>query len=294
MARSLPEFLLERLKEVKPDADFSGELPKIHSSTGETYFAKLGSPPENEQYIGEAQSLQAMDAAAPGLVPKVFSYGVDAKGNPYFISEYKNMTGLSGEAANVLATRLATELHQYKSKKGFGFEVPTYCGATRQKNGWYESWEQCYDALIGNLLEGLSKKGYDHIVRQGQEIRDKVIPKLLGQLDVDPVLLHGDLWSGNVGVDSSTGKPVIFDPSSYYGHNEADLAIARLFGGFPRSFYETYQKYQPKSEPVSQYSMRGELYELYHYLNHTLLFGAGYARSAQENMNRLLSTTSNL
>jgi len=177
MARSLPEFLLERLKEVKPDADFSGGLPKIQSSTGETYFyfVKLGSPPENEQYVGEAQSLQAMDAAAPGLVPKVLSYGVDAKGNPNFISEYKNMTGLYGETANVLAKRLATELHQYKSKKGFGFEVPTYCGATRQKSGWYESWEQCYDAMIGNLLEGLSKKGYDDIVRQGQEIRDKYV-----------------------------------------------------------------------------------------------------------------------
>lgn len=173
MGGSLPEFLLERLEEVKPDADFSGKLPKIQSSTGETYFVKQGSPRESEQYVGEAQSLQAMDAAAPGLAPKIFSYGVDAEGNPYWISEYKSMTRISGESANDLAKRLATELHQYRSKKGFGFEVPTYCGATRQKNGWYESWEQCYDAMIGNLLEGLSRKGYSEIVHQGQGIREK-------------------------------------------------------------------------------------------------------------------------
>ena len=30
------------------------------------------------------------------------------------------------------------------------------------------------------------------------------------------------IQSGNVGVDKSTGQPIIFDPASYYGHNEAE------------------------------------------------------------------------
>lgn len=29
----------------------------------------------------------------------------------------------------------------------------------------------------------------------------------------------------------------------------------------------------PKSEPVEQYDLRADLYELYHYFNHTVLFG---------------------
>ena len=29
----------------------------------------------------------------------------------------------------------------------------------------------------------------------------------------------------------------------------------------------------PKTEPVDQYELRGDLYELFHYLNHTVLFG---------------------
>lgn len=29
----------------------------------------------------------------------------------------------------------------------------------------------------------------------------------------------------------------------------------------------------PKSEPLEQYDLRADLYELYHYLNHTVLFG---------------------
>lgn len=46
-----------------------------------------------------------------------------------------------------------------------------------------------------------------------------------------PVILHGDLWSGNAGYDETTCTPVIFDPASYYGHNEADLGITHMFGG---------------------------------------------------------------
>jgi len=29
----------------------------------------------------------------------------------------------------------------------------------------------------------------------------------------------------------------------------------------------------PKTEPVDQYELRGDLYELFHHLNHTVLFG---------------------
>lgn len=28
--------------------------------------------------------------------------------------------------------------------------------------------------------------------------------------------------SGNTGTERATGQPVIFDPASYYGHNEAE------------------------------------------------------------------------
>ena len=95
-------------------------------------------------------------------------------------------------------------------------------------------------------------------------------------------------------MDSKTGEPVIFDPSSFFGHNEAEcvpakcftnllqhilhilcsLAIARIFGGFPDSFFSTYHKFIPKTEPIDQYELRVDLYELFHYLNHALIFGS--------------------
>ncbi|KAJ7225281.1 fructosamine kinase PKL/CAK/FruK [Mycena pura] len=276
---SIPTILLQQLQTLDPGAEFSGTPPRIVSSTGTHYYAKLGSPAEQEQYLGEAESLKHIDAAAPRLAPRVLASGVDGD-RPYMISEYKNLTAVGKAAAKELAKRLATELHRYKSLEGFGFAVPTYCGATRLQNGRFHSWEACFGALVGDLLAQLAKKGrYASLCAKGERIQQEVIPRLLGArpLVIQPVLLHGDLWSGNIG-QSEDGDPVIFDPASYYGHNEADLAIARIFGGFPESFFKTYHEHLPKTEPVEQYDLRSDLYQLFHYLNHTLLFGVNLQR----------------
>ena len=71
--------------------------------------------------------------------------------------------------------------------------------------------------------------------------------------------------------DMSTFSPlynivvVIFDPASFYGHHEFDLAIAGMFGGFTTQFYDTYHQLIPKAEG---FAVRHKLYTLFHYLNH--------------------------
>ncbi|KAJ7631122.1 fructosamine kinase PKL/CAK/FruK [Roridomyces roridus] len=283
------KILLDQLHKLDDGADFKGSPPRITSSSGAQYFAKIGEESEAEQYAGEAESLKQIALAAPGLAPHVLATGTHER-RPYMISEYKDLTSLSDTAARRLGKRLATELHQYKGPNGFGFEVPTYCGATRLENGLFDTWEACYSAMIGDLLSQLEKEGsFPSLCARGQMVRKEVIPKLLGPLVIQPVLLHGDLWSGNMGCEVGSGEPVIFDPASYFGHNEADLAIARIFGGVPKGFFETYHEHLPKTEPVDQYHLRGELYQLFHYLNHTLLFGGHYASSAQRKMDTLLS-----
>ena len=154
---SISQFIQEVLEEIEPNAIFTGPLPKVKSSNGKTYFVKMGSPSEAEQYIGEAESLKAMGAGAPGLVPAVYKCGMK-DGRPYFISDYKEMG--SGKAASVLAKRLATEMHRYANPNGkFGFEIPTYCGATRLQNGWFDTWEECYSSMMKDLVNQLKKRG---------------------------------------------------------------------------------------------------------------------------------------
>ena len=69
------------------------------------------------------------------------------------------------------------------------------------------------------------------------------------------------------------GEPVLFDPAAYYGCRETDLAMTRLFGGFSRAFYRAYEEVLPLSPGFEE---RVKLYNLYHLLNHALMFGGGY------------------
>jgi protein-ribulosamine 3-kinase len=169
MSRDLPGILLQHLKTLEPEAQFSVTLPLVQSSSGKKYFAKVGTPDEKDQYIGEAESLNAMSIAAPGLSPRVLAYG-ETEGRPYFLSEYKDIGRLSHTAAETLGKRLAEELHKYRSTKGFGFDVPTYCGATRQENGWFKTWAECFDALMGGLLTKLGR-GLGDLRAKGEEVR---------------------------------------------------------------------------------------------------------------------------
>ena len=66
--------------------------------------------------------------------------------------------------------------------------------------------------------------------RLGAIVVDRVVPLLIKDIEVKPALLHGDLWSGNWAINSETNEPVIFDPASYYGHNEMELSIMTMFG----------------------------------------------------------------
>ena len=59
--------------------------------------------------------------------------------------------------------------------------------------------------------------------------------------------------------------PVVFDPGSFYGHHEFDLAITRMFGGFSNRFYDAYHDVIPQE---MGFAARQKLYLLFHYLNH--------------------------
>ena len=73
------------------------------------------------------------------------------------------------------------------------------------------------------------------------------------------------------------GNPCIIDPAVYYGHREADLAMTKLFGGYPEEFYRSYNETYPLNEG---WEYRENIYKLYHVLNHLNLFGKGYYSQA--------------
>jgi protein-ribulosamine 3-kinase len=95
----------------------------------------------------------------------------------------------------------------------------------------------------------------------------------LNQFDSQACLLHGDLWSGNV-LCSQDQESFFIDPAVYYGDREADIAMTQCFGGFAPEFYQTYESLMPLQ---SGYHERRHIYNLYHMLNHWIIFGDSYA-----------------
>ena len=112
-----------------------------------------------------------------------------------------------------------------------------------------------------------------------QKIYEKLLvrmPDLLPHQTV-PSLIHGDLWSGNY-MYTANG-PALIDPACYYADREMELGMMKLFGGFSARVWDAYQEEFPLPEGWRQ---RNRLYQLYHVLNHYLLFGVSYGSQALE------------
>jgi protein-ribulosamine 3-kinase len=172
---------------IEPDCTFISRGSRIESSSGIAYFAKLGHHASDyEQWAGEAAALTAMHEAAPGIAPRLLAFGVtndagedveseSGAGRPYFLSTYSDHGRLTNTAAIALGRRLGAEMHRYTSPNGkFGFEVPTYCGSTKFTNGWYDTWAECYSAMIGQMLGYLKQEGrFASLQKKGKELQER-------------------------------------------------------------------------------------------------------------------------
>ncbi len=69
----------------------------------------------------------------------------------------------------------------------------------------------------------------------------------------------------------------MIDPACCIGDGWADIAMMKLFGGFPDGCF---QSYEANVSDRAQLDSRIAVYQLYHVLNHVNLFGRSYAGQA--------------
>lgn len=171
-----------------------------------------------------------------------------------------------------------------KAQLRFGYDIPTCCGALPQVNDWCDDWVIFFARnRLDHQIQMLIQDYGDRELNENWSILQIRIEKYFQEFkgagnNIKPSLLHGDLWSGNVGIvtEGDTEDIAIYDPSSFYGHNEYEFGIASMFGGIPQSFYDGYFKVYKRS---SSFDKRIELYQLFHQLNHWNHFGKGYRES---------------
>lgn len=247
----------------------------LRTTSGESYFLKTNSSPPAGIFSAEAAGLNALQIPDGPTIPRVLLVG-----EGFLLLEDLRPAPRKSDFWPRYGTQLA-RLHQQGNSR-FGFETDNFIGASPQQNGWMDKGVDFFrDRRLQPQIQWGIKKGLldSAAARKCESLLSK-----LGDLlpEMSPVLIHGDLWSGNLITDLN-GNPALIDPAVYYGWAEADLAMGELFGSYPDSFYAAYQDVNPL---LPGFRGRFPLYNLYHLLNHLNLFGRSYLPGVNEILRR--------
>ena len=100
---------------------------------------------------------------------------------------------------------------------------------------WCDTWEESYSRGLRDFTEQEKRvQGpSEELERLFPPLFDQVIPRLLRPLNTEgrmikPVLIHGDLWSGNMATNAETGAPISFDPAVSWAHNECQWLLSSV------------------------------------------------------------------
>ncbi|KAK8061558.1 hypothetical protein PG994_007924, partial [Apiospora phragmitis] len=271
----------------------------------ESYFMKVSKGLHGRESLrGDFESTAAIYAITPEFCPKPIALGT-LQSDPdshFYICKFYDLVEKELPAPKAFGSSLAKLHSSHTSPSGqFGFHVVTYNGDLPQDNTWSESWE----AFLLN--------GFQHVLRIREQrggkcseldvllpdFFEKGVPRLLRPLEtngnhIEPSLIHGDLWwCGNAAmVDEDTKEGIIYDPASFWSHNEYELGNWRPeCNKFTRKYFNAYHAHCPKSAPEEDYDDRNALYAMRFKLNAATLFPSQstYLNMLIEEMKRLIA-----
>ncbi|XP_029456134.1 ketosamine-3-kinase-like isoform X1 [Rhinatrema bivittatum] len=283
-------------------------------SQGQSYYTDDGSvfvkrnpkAQARRMFVGEMASLEAILQTNTVTVPKPIKVIDMPGGGSAFVMEHLEMRSLNRYSAQLGEQVADLHLHnqrlgeKLKKERGtvgkgtgqsepkfidkFGFHVTTCCGYIPQVNDWQKDWVTFYTRQrIQPQMEMIEKESGD---REALELWSQLqlrIPEMFCDIKIVPALIHGDLYGGNTAENEL--EPLLFDPASFYGHAECDLAVSTILAGFNSSFYSAYHSKIPKAPGFER---RQKLYQLFHSLNQWNHFGTEYREQTLSIMRNLL------
>lgn len=248
-----------------------------------SYFVKTNRAERLPMFEAEAAGLALLREPAALRVPAPICHGT-ANGQAYLVLEYVPMGRAGADGWQRMGSGLA-EIHAFRATR-HGWDRDNTIGTTEQPNTWSGDWVAFFrEQRLRFQLQLAADGGHGGALLERGERLAGALRALFRDYEPVPSLLHGDLWSGNADFDAD-GAPVVYDPAVYFGDRESDIAMTELFGRFPEAFYAAYEAAWPLD---AGYTVRRDLYQLYHVLNHLNLFGGGYRGSAMRLIDRLLA-----
>ena len=239
---------------------------RLETQHGPPVLVKHNPDAPSDLFRCEAEGLAALRTASGGpRVPNVLGVG-----QGWIVLEFIQSAPAREGFSALLAEQLAS-LHG-RTSPTFGFNSDNYLGSTPQCNPLTADGFQFFtDYRLLPLGRQASAQGL--ISADDMQGIESVCHRLPDLVPSQPAsLIHGDLWAGNL-ITGPQGEPVLIDPAAHYGWAEAELGMMHLFGGFEPQVFEDYAA---RRGLVPGWRDRLDLYNLYHLLNHALLFGAGY------------------
>ncbi|MEO8180035.1 MAG: fructosamine kinase family protein [Deltaproteobacteria bacterium] len=250
----------------------------LELTDGRRVFAKTNPSAAPSFFPAEARGLRWLGEARALRVPEVLGVsgsgserGAEPTESAFLLLEWLEPAPRAAGFEERLGQGLAA-LHRSHALD-FGLDHDNFVGSLPQSNQSAPSWAEFYrDRRLVPLLQQARQRGLLDLAfeRDAERLLGR-LPELVGPSE-PPARLHGDLWGGNLHT-AATGEPVLIDPAAYGGHREIDLAMMRLFGGFPPRVFAAYRESHPLA---AGHAERLELYQLYPLLVHLVLFGASY------------------
>ncbi|MDP6652264.1 MAG: fructosamine kinase family protein [Gammaproteobacteria bacterium] len=251
------------------------DTQRLTMDAGGSIFLKQHGQPPDGMFHAEAVGLAALGKCGALRIPNV----IHVEDNFLLLEDLGQGTP-GTHFWKQLGEGLA-KLHSNRHPR-FGFSLDNYCGSTPQQNSLTEDG---YEFFANYRILKLASQAFHRnlLTREDLSGLESIAARLADWIPEQPaVLIHGDLWSGNLHCDE-LGNPALIDPASYWGWAEAELAMTELFGGFARDFYHYYAEH---SNLDGNWRERAPLYNLYHLLNHLLLFGSSYLAPIRNTINR--------
>jgi fructosamine-3-kinase len=241
------------------------EAGRLFLDSGKTLFIKRNDSAPPAMFQAEADGLKTLARHSELRVPEVLFFA-----DNFILMEDLGTATRRPDFYSRLGAGLA-RLHQCE-QQSFGYPINNYCGATLQINTQMDDgfafFAECRLLALGSQV---FDAGYlpPKIMRNLETVASNLARWIPPQT---PALLHGDFWSGNAHNDNR-GAPALVDPACYWGWPESDLAMTQLFGGFTADFYDSYDEVMGLE---ADWRERVPIYNLYHLLNHVLMFGSSY------------------
>ena len=240
-------------------------------------------------YVNKKNNFNAIESESKNLLylnkkfeffPRLVKFN-----NEYLVIQYLENDNEKPDKTNRDFLEAIVKIHSV-SNDLYGFGFNTQIGAIEQLNNYENSWSNFYATKRLNPIFELANSQNN----MGSDINDKIyfiIKNIKNFIPDKPpaLLLHGDMWDGNILFNNYKFVGFI-DPGSFFGHNEMEIAYLRWFKPkfIDSDFLKKYNDYIPLEKNYLEYEF---IYQLYYALCNVALWDISFIKEVKKLINKI-------